>query len=78
MNTDLILWAVLTLVGTCVGLLHVSLAIRAMRHSVLAGLVSLVVPLAAPVVAHRTGARKAAVTYAVFLVAYLAVLLASM
>jgi len=73
-NTDLVLWAVLTLVGTCLGLLHVALAIRALRRSLPGAAVSLLVPLAAPVLAYRTGARKAAATYAVFLVGYLAVL----
>lgn len=74
MSTDLILWSAATLVGTCTGLLHVALSIRALRRSLLAGLSSLVVPLAAPVLAYRTGARKAAVTYSVFLVGYLALL----
>lgn len=78
MNTDLVLWSALTLLGTCIGLLHVSLAIRALRRSVLLGLLSLVVPLAAPVVAHRTGARKVAVTYVGFLIVYLVLLAASL
>lgn len=75
MNTDLVLWIALTLVGTCVGLLHVALAIRALRRSVLAGLASVLIPLAAPVVAHRTGARKAAITYVLFLLVYLTLLI---
>lgn len=78
MNPDLLLWAALTLVGTCVGLLHVALVIRAVRRSVLGGLVALLVPLAAPVLAHRTGAPKAAITYAVFLLGYLVVLTLSL
>lgn len=77
MNTDLVLWAVLTLVGTCAGLLHVALTIRAVRRSVASGLLCLLVPLAAPIFAYRTGARKAAVTYVVFLLVYLGVLAAS-
>ena len=70
MNTDLVLWIAATLVGTCVGLLHVALTIRALRRSVLGGLLSFVVPLAAPWVAYRTGAPRAAATYGVFLVGY--------
>jgi hypothetical protein len=76
-NTDLVLWAALTLVGTCVGLLHVALAIRALRRSLLGGLCALAVPLAAPILAYRSGAPKAAITYAVFLIGYLTVLAAS-
>jgi Na+/melibiose symporter-like transporter len=73
-NTDLVLWISVTLVGTCVGLLHVALTIRALRRSWLGGIASLVVPLAAPVVAYRTGGRKAAITYGVFVAAYLVLL----
>lgn len=77
MNTDLVLWIASTLAGTCVGLLHVALGIRALRRSVLAGLASLLLPLAAPVVAHRTGARKVAIAYVVFLSTYSILLLSS-
>jgi hypothetical protein len=69
-NVDLFLWIALTLMGTCLGLLHVALAIRALRRSVLSGLASLFVPLAAPIVAYRTGAPKAAITYVVFVAIY--------
>jgi len=69
-NTDLVLWIAATIGGTCVGLLHVALSIRALRRSVLLGLLSLAVPLAAPLVAYRTGAPRAAATYGAFLAGY--------
>ncbi|MBI2897635.1 MAG: hypothetical protein HYY06_29015 [Deltaproteobacteria bacterium] len=74
METDLLVIGSATLVGASLGLLHLALAIRAFRRSALGGLVSLLVPFGAPAFAARTGARRAAVTYAVFLVVYVILL----
>jgi hypothetical protein len=74
-QADLIVLASLTLVGTSLGLLHLALAIRAFRSSALGGFVSLLVPLGAPAVALRSGARGAAITYGVFVIAYVVLLL---
>jgi hypothetical protein len=76
-NTDLVLWLAATLLGTCIGLLHVSLTIRALRRSLLGAALSLLVPLGAPVFAYRTGARKIAVVYVVFVAGYVALIAAS-
>lgn len=74
MQTDLIVIGSATLVGASLGLLHLALAVRAFRRSAVGGLLSLLVPFGAPVFAARTGARRAAITYTIFLVAYLALL----
>lgn len=74
MQTDLIVIGSATLVGASLGLLHLALAIRAFRRSAAGGLVSLLVPLGAPVFAVKTGARRAAITYTIFLLAYLSLL----
>ena len=78
MDWDLIVWIAATVMGTCTGLLHVALAIRALRRSVLGSVLSLLVPLAAPAYAWKTGARRAAVTYGAFLLAYAALVALSL
>jgi hypothetical protein len=67
---DTLLFLGATLVGTGLGLVHLALAVRAFRRGWRLGLVSLLVPTVGAILAARSGAKGAAITWAILGVAY--------
>lgn len=67
---DTLLFAAATLVGTGLGLVHLALAVRAFRQSWRRGLFALLVPTVGAVLAAKTGAKGAAITWALLGAAY--------